>query len=63
MLPNKNWKFYTPGFTWNCPFLTMITTQLLAGFRPFNLNNSDNSDLNNYNFNNYGITHLFYKNQ
>ena len=35
----------------------MITTQLLAGFRPFNLNNSDSSDLNNYNFNNYRITH------
>ena len=41
----------------------MIPTQLLAGSRPFNLNNSDSLDLNNYNFNNYRITYLFYKSQ
>ena len=41
----------------------MITTQLPVAFRPFNLNNSDSSDLNNYNFNNYRITRLFYKSQ
>ena len=60
---NKNWRFYTPVFNWNVPVLIMITTQLLAAFRPLNLNNSDSSDLNNYNFNNYRITHLFYKSQ
>ena len=63
MITNKNWIFYTPVFTWNFPVLIMITTQLLAGFRPFNLNNSDSSDLNNYNFNNYHTTRLFYKSQ
>ena len=57
MITHKNWIFYTLVFTWNFPVLIMITTQLLAGFRPFNLNNSDSSDLNNYNFNNYRITH------
>ena len=63
MMANKNWRFYTPVFTWNCPVLIIITTQLLADFRPFNLNNSDSSGLNNYDFNNYRITHLLYKNQ
>ena len=63
MITNKNWIFYTPVFTWNFPVLIMITTQLLAVSRPFNLNNSDSSDLNNYNFNNYRITHFFLKNQ
>ena len=63
MITNKNWIFYTPVFTWNFPALIMITTQLLAVSRPFNLNNSDSSDLNNYNFNNYRITHFFLKNQ
>ena len=60
---NKNWRFYTPEFTWNFPVLIMITTQLLAAFRPFNLNNSDISDLDNYNFKNYRITRFFYKSQ
>ena len=62
MIPIKT-RFYTPVFTWNFPVLIMITTQLVAGFRPFNLNNSDSLDLNNYNFNNYRITYLFYKSQ
>ena len=52
MMANKNWRFYTPVFPWDCLVLIMITAQLLAGFRPFNLNNSDSSDLNNYDFNN-----------
>ena len=56
---NKNWRFYTHLFTWNFPVLIMITTQLLATFIPFNLNHSDSSDFNNYNFNNYRITRLF----
>ena len=60
MMANKSWRFYNPVFTWNFPVLIMITAQLLAGFRPFNLTNSD---LNNYNFKNYRITHSFYKNQ
>ena len=59
MMVNKDWRLYTPVFTWNFPVQIMITTQLLAGFRPFNLNNSDSSDLNNYNFNSYRITHFF----
>ena len=63
MIANENWIFHTPVFTWNFSALIMITTQLLAGSRPFNLNNSDSSDLNNYHFNNYLITHFFYKNQ
>ena len=62
MITNKNWMFYTPEFIWNFPVLIMLTAQLLAGSRPFNLNNSDSSDLNNYNFNNYRIKHIFYKN-
>ena len=45
------------------PFLIMITAQLLAGFRPFNLNNSDRSDLNNYNLAITVLHILFYKNQ
>ena len=57
---NKNWRFYTLVFTCNFSVLIMITAQLLAAFRPFNLNNSDSSDLNNYNFNNYRITHFFF---
>ena len=63
MVADKNWRFYTPLYTLNIPVMIMITAQLLAGFRPFNLSNSGSSDLNNYNFNNYRITHFFYKNQ
>ena len=63
MITNKNWIFYTPVFTWNFPVLIMLTAQLLAGSRPFNLNNSYSSDLNNYNFDNYRIKHIFYNNQ
>ena len=63
MMANKNWRFYTPVFTWNFPVLVMITVQLLATFRLFILNNSDSSGLNNYNFYNYSITYFFYKNQ
>ena len=59
MITNKNWMFYTPVFTWNFPVLIMITAQLLPISRPVNLNNSDSSDLNNYNFNNYCITNFF----
>ena len=62
MMPVKTGDF-TPVFPWNFPVLIMITKQLLAGFRPFNLNNSGSSDLNNYSFNNYRITHIFYKSQ
>ena len=61
MMANKNWKLFTLVFTWNFPVLIMITTQLLSGFRPFNLNSLDSSDLNNYNFNNYHITHFLYE--
>ena len=63
MVTNKNWIFYTPVFTWNFPVLIMITTQLPAISRPFDLNNSERSDMNNYNFNNNRITHFFCKNQ
>ena len=51
MITNKNWILYVPVFTWNFPVLIMLTTQLLADARPFNMNKSDSSDLNNYNFN------------
>ena len=61
MMANKNWKLFTLVFTWNFPVLIMITTQLLSGFRPFNLNSLDSSDLNNYNFNNDHITHFLYE--
>ena len=63
MITNKNWIFYTLVFTWNFSVLIMLTTQLLAGSRPFNLNNSESSDLNNYNFNNYRIKYFFHNNQ
>ena len=63
MMTNKNWRFSTSVFTWNFPVVIMITIQLLAGFRPFNLKNSDSLDLNNYTFNNYRIAYFFYKNQ
>ena len=67
MMANRNCRFCIPVFNWNFPVLIMIAAQLLAGFRLFNLNNSDSSDLDNYNFNNKIILYtlyfiLFYKN-
>ena len=42
MMPIKTGDFI-PVFTWNFPVLIMITTQLLASFRPF-LNQARNQE-------------------
>ena len=55
MKANKTGYFIPPCL----PGTFLITTQFQAGFRYFNLNNSDSSNLDNYNLSNYRITNFF----